>query len=102
YLIYVSGQEPNLACITGHQFSIAGAKTTPITNDKQSFVPWEKPEDRIVDVQVSFDPKIYQPLFLPLPMAYEKKMTEQELNQFLRDPDKDAWKGFTLRLRPSL
>jgi hypothetical protein len=55
-----------------------------------------------VDIPITFDPKKYAPLFLPLPMAYGEQMTEAQLNDFIKDPDTDAWKGFTLRLRPSL
>jgi hypothetical protein len=29
-------------------------------------------------------------------------MDLKEFQEFLKDPDKDAWKGFTLRLRPGL
>lgn len=102
YLIYQSGQEPNLAFLTGHDFELGTAKATQMQNTKPYVVPWERPEDYAVDVPISFDAIKYSPLFLPLPMAYGKKMTEAEFEKFLQDPDKDAWKGFTLRFRPGV
>jgi hypothetical protein len=102
YLIYQSGQEPNLAFMTGHDFAMGKPTSIPIANTKAYLVPWERPEDFAVDVPVSFDPKQYTPVFLPLPMAYGKKMTEAEFDKFLQDPDNDSWKGFTLRFRPSI
>ncbi len=103
YLVYASGEEPNLAFIMGKDFELGNSKfqKIPTQSDAKSIVPWEKPEDVVVDVPIVFS-KGYQPLFLPLPMAYGQSMTEGELNEFLADPDKDAWKGLTLRMRPSL
>ncbi len=103
YLVYASGEEPNLAFIMGKQFDFGNSKfqRIPTQSDAKSIVPWEKPEDVVVDVPIDFS-KGYKPLFLPLPMAYGQSMTEAELNEFLTDPDKDAWKGLTLRMRPSL
>ncbi len=102
FLIYQSGQEPNLAFMTGHDFEIGRPTSTPMDNTKPYLIPWERPEDFAVDVPVSFKPTNYSPVFLPLPMAYGKKMTEAEFDKFLQDPDNDAWKGFTLRFRQSL
>lgn len=102
YLIYQSGQEPNLAFMTGHDFEIGKANTKHLENAAQYFVPWERPEDNVVDVPISFNASKYMPVFLPLPMAYGKKMTEAEFDKFLHDPDNDAWKGFTLRFRSSI
>lgn len=103
YLIYASGQESNLAFLTGHDFKIGSVKSTTMpAKHKPSLIPWEHGEDAAVDVQISFDQKKYAPLFLPLKIAYGQKMTEQEFNEFLKDPDHDAWKGFTLRLRPGI
>lgn len=102
YLIYASGQEPNLAFITGHPFQMGKLELFRMQNDVQALLPWQKPEDTVVDVPVTFDPQKYQPYFLPLKMAYGKPMTQYEFGEFLADPDKDAWKGLTLRLRPGL
>jgi hypothetical protein len=102
YLIYVSAQEPNLAFMTGHPFEFGAPSMVRLKNDREALLPWQKPEDTAVDVPITFNPKVYAPLFLPLPMAYGETMTEDQLNQWLKDPDKDAWKGFTLRFRPSL
>lgn len=103
YLVYASAEEPNLAFMMGKQFETGDSKfqRIPTQSDAKSIVPWEKPEDVVVDVPIVFS-KGYNPLFLPLPMAYGQSMTEEELNEFLADPDKDAWKGLTLRMRPSL
>jgi hypothetical protein len=102
YLIYKSHQEPNMAFLVGHPFEFGQPTKLRMTNDRMALLPWQKPQDFAVDLPIAFDPKKYAPLFLPLPMAYGKKMTESELNDFIKDPDTDAWKGFTLRLRPSL
>lgn len=104
YLIYVSAQEPNLAFLVGHPFEMGASTSSQMqsASTQKSVVPWEKPEDVAVDIPITFDEKKYQPLFLPLPMAYGQPMTDKEWKEFLADPDKDAWKGFTLRFRPSL
>jgi hypothetical protein len=65
-------------------------------------LPWEKAEDTAIDIRITFDPAKYSPYFLPLPLAYGKKISRKELLDFVSNPDKDAWKGFTLRLRPGL
>ncbi len=102
YLIYQSGQEHNLAFMLGHPFQKGAPNAAPVPNDRQALLPWQKPEDYIVDFPITFDANRYAPLFLPLKMAYGKDMTAEELQEFLKDPDKDSWQGFTLRLRPSL
>jgi hypothetical protein len=101
YLIYVSAQEPNLAFTVGKNFSIGEPKIHAVNHPAKYNVPWEKPEDTVVDVPVKFE-KNERPYFLPLKMAYGYKMTEEELNAFAKDPDKEAYKGFYLRLRPSI
>lgn len=111
YLVYASAQEPNLAFLMGKPFDIGRATNIPLKNAKQtgSFnLPWEIPEDSVIDVPITFDEKRYTPLFLPLDMAYGKDISLDEFNAFLanpdksKNPDKDAWVRFTLRLRPSL
>jgi hypothetical protein len=102
YLIYKSGQEHNMAFMMGHPFDSGTPVSTQMKNSKQGLLPWQKPEDYAVDVPITFDAKQYMPYFLPLKMAYGQDMTEEEFNDFLKDPDKDAWKGFTLRFRPGL
>lgn len=102
YLIYASGQEPNLAFMTGHPVEFGQPKETPMQNVKKTLLPWEKPEDAAIDVPITFDPAKYAPLFLPLPMAYGHPMKIAEFNDFLKDPDKDSGRGLTLRLRPSI
>jgi hypothetical protein len=102
YLIYQSGQEHNLAFMLGHPAQLGAPHAAPVATDRPAIVPWERPEDYVVDYPVHFEKTIYQPYFLPLPLAYGKNMDLKEFQEFLKDPDKDSWKGFTLRLRPSL
>jgi len=97
----VSAQEPNLAFTVGKNFSIGEPKIHTVNHPAKYTVPWERPEDTVVDVPVKFE-KDNRPYFLPLKMAYGYKMTQEELQDFARDPDKEAYKGFYLRLRPSI
>ena len=103
YLIYVSAQEPNLAFTVGRKFSWSEPTIHKVNHPKKSksVVFWEQAEDTVVDVPVKFE-KSDRPYFLPLKMAYGYKMTEDELNEFAKDPDHEAYKGFYLRLRPSI
>ncbi|HEY9681697.1 MAG TPA: hypothetical protein V6C86_08950 [Oculatellaceae cyanobacterium] len=102
YLIYQSGAEHNLAFMLGHKFQLAAPNATPVANDRQALLPWEKPEDYVVDFPVSFNKDTYQPYFLPLKLAYGKDMALAEFQDFLKDPDKGAWQGLTLRFRSGL
>jgi hypothetical protein len=102
YLIYQSGAESNLAFMTGHPFATGTPSAHVLVNDRPALLPWQKPQDYVIDVPIAFDAHAYAPLFLPLPMAYGDKMTKDQLDDFIKDPDKDAWKGFTLRMRPSI
>ena len=102
YLIYQSGQEHNLAFMLGRPFTADTPVATPAENNRQALLPWQRPEDYVVDFPIKFEADSYQPYFLPLKMAYGKNMPLSEFNEFLQDPDKNAWQGFTLRLRPSL
>lgn len=103
YLIYVSAQEPNLAFTVGKNFSYSEPTIHKVNHPQKKAVTvfWETPEDTVVDVPVKFE-KNDRPYFLPLKMAYGYKMTEEELNAFSRAPDHEAYKGFYLRLRPSI
>jgi hypothetical protein len=102
YLIYQSGQEHNIAFMLGHPFTYGAPQAMQIENGRKGSFGILKPEDYVVDVPIFFDPKIYAPYFLPLDMAYGKRTSDAELQEFLKDPDKDAWKAFTLRFRPGL
>jgi len=102
YLIYASGQEPNLAFVMGHPVEFGQPKDTPMKNVKTTLLPWEKPEDAAIDVPITFDPAKYAPLFLPLRMAYGYPMKIAEFEDFLKDPDNDSGRGLTLRLRPDI
>jgi len=104
YLIYGSAEEPNLAFMMGKRFihSTITFKKLEVAMDKSKQTPFEKPQDFEVDVPLRFEPTIYAPYFLPLDMAFGLPMKSTDLDAFLADPDKDSWKGLTLRLRPSL
>jgi hypothetical protein len=104
YLIYGSGEDPNLAFMMGKRFVRGGfeIKKMRSTVDKSKQTLLERPEDFEIDVPLSFDPAIYAPYFLPLDMAYGIPIKAQDLDSFIADPDKDSWKALTLRLRPSL
>ncbi len=101
YLIYVSAQEPNLAFTVGRNFTVGEPKIHKVNHPSNNAIFWERPEDTVVDVPVKFE-KSDRPYFLPLKMAYGYKMSEEELNAFAKDPDHEAYKGFYLRLRPSI
>ncbi len=105
YLVYASAQEPNLAFMMGRPFTVGTVKETPIKHpdkDHITILPWQQPEDVIVDIDLTFEEARYAPFFLPLPMAYGIPMTEADFTKFVRDPDIECWKGFALRLRPSI
>lgn len=90
-------QEPNLAFLVGRPFTFKSGKTTPVNLAIPYVFPWDKPSTAYVDVDISFPAK--QPYFLPMAMAYGLPMTEAQFNEFLNEPTKDAWKGFSQRLR---
>ena len=104
YLAYQTDEEPNLAFLLGHPVIVGEMHATPVASPPQARhgVPFEHPEDYIVNVQLKFDKDKYSPLFLPLPMSYGKSMTNQEFDEFIKDPAQEAWKSFSLRLRSSL
>jgi len=91
-------QEPNLAFLVGRPFSFTSGKTMPVNLTIPYVFPWDKPSTTYVDVDLSFADKT-RPYFLPMPMAYGLPISESQLNEFLKQPDKDAWKGFSQRLR---
>ncbi len=101
YLQYGS-QEPNLAFLISKPFSFTAGKVTPVDIAIPYVFPWDKPTTAYVDVDMTFKEDSYSPYFLPMEMAYGIPMTEAQFNQFLNAPEKNAWKGFTQRLRPSL
>jgi len=104
YLIYGSGEDPNLAFMMGKRFVRGGItyKKMKVAVDKSKQTLLERPQDFEVDVPISFDPAIYAPYFLPRDMAYGLPIKETDFDSFLGDPDKDSWKSLTLRMRPSL
>jgi len=104
FLAYQPGQETNLAFLLGHPFYIGQTVSKRIKSPPQAkyAASLEQPEDYVVDVPISFNSKEYSPIFLPLPLAYGKSMTWQEVQDFIADPASGASRGFSLRLRPGL
>jgi len=104
FLAYQPGQETNLAFLLGHHFSIGQAIARKINSPPQAkyAAPFEQPEDYVVDVPITFNKIEYSPFFLPLPMAYGKTMTWQQVQDFVENPAREASRGFSLRLRPGL
>ena len=104
FLAYQPGQETNLAFLLGRSFVVnqGGSRKIESPNAAKFAAPFEQPEDYVVNLCLSFDCHQYCPFFLPLPMAYGKSMTWQELQDFIKDPTRDAAKGFSLRLRPAV
>lgn len=104
YLAYQTDEEPNLAFLLGHPFrtEIISKKSIPSSPKAKHGIPWEEPEDCLVNVHLSFDKKQFSPIFIPLAMAYGKTITNKELEDFIAQPDYEFWKSFTLRQRSSL
>jgi len=95
------GQEPNLAFMTGHPFETGTPKMVRMQNDRKALLPWQKPEDTAVDVPITFNAKVYSPMFLPLPMAYGQSMTEDELKEWLKDPTRTHGKDSRCAFAPA-
>jgi hypothetical protein len=100
YLFYNSGEEPNLAFLMGHDFEAGPIAVKAMKSDAKNYSILDKPEDFAVAIPLRFDH--YRPMFLPLDMAYGYDISSEQFEQFLADPDHEAWKGLTLRMRPSL
>ena len=101
-LKYEWGQDPNLAFLVGHPFTIGSPRVTWIKDDTPYIWPWEAPESAYVDFPLGFAADSYRPYFLPLDMAYGHPMTRAALDAWLDDPKSDDWKGFSSRLRAGL
>ena len=100
YLIYSSGEEPNLACLMGRDFETGPLEVKAMKSDTKNFSVLDRPEDFEVSIPLRFNQ--YRPLFLPLDMAYGYDMSSEQFEQFLANPDHETYKGLTLRMRPSL
>lgn len=100
YLFYKSGEEPNLAFLMGQDFEAGPIAVKAMKSDTKNYSILDKPEDFAVAIPLRFDH--YRPMFLPLDMAYGYDISSEQFEQFLADPDHEAWKALTLRMRPSL
>ena len=89
--VYERGFEPNVACLVGTPISVSRTPARVKAPDELT---------RIVQFKLNFSS--HKPYFLPLPSAYGWNISETDFNKFLANPSVDAWKGFSLRLRPSL
>ncbi len=102
YVQYESGHDPNLAFLVGQKFDIGTPRMEALPyNGEKYFFPWDKPEDTIVYVPITFAAS-NRPLFLPQDMAFGYEMTEKQLQQFINDPTEHWMRSFTTRLRPTL
>lgn len=99
YLIYSSGEEPNLAFLMGRKFELGPIRVKKIESKVVAKTVLDKPEDFEVDVPLKFKEGVYQPYFLPIDLAYGHEISQTELENYLSDPDKEAWKAISLRLR---
>lgn len=102
YLVYASNESQNLAFLFGKEFKVGEPQARQIATTVKPTSFLDRPEDWEVNVPIIFDFHKYQPRFLPLAMAYGYEMTENEFQNFLDNPDAEAWRGFCLRLRPDL
>lgn len=102
YLVYASNESENLSFLVGKDFQTGPPQAHKIATTAKATTWMDNPEDWEVDIPITFAKDGYRPYFLPLDMAYGYEMSEEAFQAFLADPDKEAWKGFCLRLRPSL
>lgn len=97
YLIYSSGEDPNLAFLMGRKFEVGKMRWHKVHSKVKAKTPLDNPEDYEVDVPLSFNQD--RPYFLPLDLAYGHDIELSALEKLLQDPDQDAWKAICLRLR---
>jgi hypothetical protein len=102
YLIYSSGEDPNLAFLMGKKFDVGELRVRKMKSTAKVKTVLDNPEDYEVDVPLSFNATVYQPYFLPTDLAYGHEISQQALQTFLDDPDKEAWKAIGLRLRKGI
>src|SRR5579883_3264331 len=102
YLVYQSGQEPNVAFLVGRKFKVGEPKITSIDVKGKSGITWLQAERAIVNLTLEFDPAEYSPILLPVPLAYGMNMTLPEFKKFIDDPGNAMGRGFSVRLRSSL
>jgi hypothetical protein len=100
-LKYESGHEPNLAFLLRQNFAINNIHNETIHALHGYVFPWDKPEDRMVDLNILF--LNHPPYFLPLNLAFGIPMSIQEFTQWRNTFKSDANpRVFSLRLRNSL
>ncbi|MBX9877804.1 MAG: hypothetical protein K2Y22_05045 [Candidatus Obscuribacterales bacterium] len=92
--------DPTLAFLIGKPFAFTTGTVTPVNAEIPYVFPWDKPSTCYVDVELSFPNE--KPYLLPMEMAFGIPMTEDQFNDFTVNPNKNGWKAFALRLRPSI
>jgi hypothetical protein len=103
FLRYDQGHDPNLAFLMGTNFNFGQATVIQLPyNGEKYLMPWDKPEDTLVHVPVTFPDQKSEPFFIPLEMAFGHKTHENDLKSFAGDPTKDWIRAFTIRLRAKL
>jgi hypothetical protein len=84
----------------GRDFETGPPEVKAMKSETKNFSILDKPEDFEVSIPLRFNQ--YRPLFLPLDMAYGYDISLEQFEQFLANPDHEAYKGLTLRMRPGL
>lgn len=99
---YRAAQEPNITFLLGKPMSYGQPRVKQLPfNGERYALPWNKPEDVIVYVPVSFPDAADRPYFIPLDSAFGYETKQVDLEKFDADPA-DWQKGVTLRMRASL
>jgi hypothetical protein len=100
-LKYEYGHEPSMAFLTGQKFVTSDIKNQAAPSPRNYIFPWDRSENRKVDLNIGFVGN--PPYFLPLQLAFGIPMTSTEFKQwrdtFFNEPHAHA---FTLRLRNNL
>jgi hypothetical protein len=100
-LRYESGHEPNLAFLLRQRFVTSDMENQAVPSAHHYVFPWDKPEDRKVDLNIRFGENL--PYFLPLPLAFGIPMQATEFKQWRNTFASEInQRAFTLRLRNSL
>jgi hypothetical protein len=102
YLVYQSGEEPNLAFLMGHHFRTEQNNLVSLWQATTPSLPWRRAEEADVNLTLEFPKEDYRPMLLPLPLAYGKDMRFKDFQHFINHPAEGLGQGMTLRLRSGL
>jgi hypothetical protein len=99
---YEAAQEPNITFLLGKEMVLGKPRVKPLPSHGTPYImPWDKTEDSVVYVPVSFPDEATRPYFLPIDSAFGFQISEKQLQSFSSDPG-DWMKALTLRMRSSL